>query len=743
LNFILNECEYSGLGLSKILPSWRLLCLFINQELFMNQFICLFKSLSVFAVIITAGLSTIAFSAGHEFPSSDSSSAEIVEYAADFFDRYRPNTALDMVRQLPGFQLNDGTENRGFAASVGNILINNRRLSAKQDLPSATLARIPASLVDRIQLVRGQTSGIDLQGQSVVANVFLRSDVPAGIRWEAYIEQNNIAPIKPAASISISDNWKGINFNTGIDVERNTSAYSGEEQQFDGNGVLLSQGLESSKEDGYQINGISLNASGFIGETLAHLNSKYSNFDSLYQRPSSSIVQLSGITRDGFIETDSSTKQFELGIDAERSILPALTGKLIFLLTNRNQELYSSRINSNSVSGQTLFRIADTETIEKERIARLEFDWVGMTDHNIQANLEAAYNVLDQSLLQTDDTGSGPLVVDIPGANSIVKEMRWDFLLQDTWTLGVFKLDYGMGMEVSSVSQAGDADQKRNFLFLKPQSTLSYSPSSKAQTRLSMLREVSQLNLLDFVSATVFEDNDLALGNPDIRPEKTLVAEVSHERRLGEISVIRLTAFHRWISDVLDLLPITEDFEAPGNIGDGRRWGLEFENTVPLEWLGLPGSRLNTKLRWQNSTVVDPVTGHNRILSGEGGQNAYRTLTNRNKNNKYFVSVDYRQDFEVARVAWGWTLAERASRPLYRVNELDIYREDVAMDAFIETTRWFNLKIRLDAQNITDDAQERVRTIYTGERDLSPVNMVLINNRRNGRRLVLSVIGSF
>ena len=41
--------------------------------------------------------------------------AEVVRYDAAFFSRYRPNTALDMVRQLPGFQLDDGAANRGFA----------------------------------------------------------------------------------------------------------------------------------------------------------------------------------------------------------------------------------------------------------------------------------------------------------------------------------------------------------------------------------------------------------------------------------------------------------------------------------------------------------------------------------------------------------------------------------------------------------------------------------------------------
>jgi hypothetical protein len=669
--------------------------------------------------------------------------AQVVEYDAEFFSRYRPNTALDMVRQLPGFTIDDGTDNRGFASSVGNILINDRRISAKQDLPSDTLARIPASQVERIQLVRGQLGGIDLQGQSVVANIFLRKEDNSAIRWETYLEHNNTAGIKPAGSISLSDTWKGIDFNTGVDIERNTSGYYGSEAVFDGTGTLISEGPESSTEDGYQLNGVSLNASSLLGETFTHLNTKYFGSESDYERPSSAILQSNGTIDDELIKENRIIRRFELGLDAEQKFYNELTGKFIFLLSNGKLESLTSRNNSNSVSGQTLLRIADTNTTEKERIARLEFDWLGLANHSLQANLEGAYNVLDRNLMQTDDRGAGPLPVNVPGANSRVKELRGDFLLLDTWSLGRFELDYGLGLELSSVTQTGDANQKRNFLFLKPQTTLSYSPSGDDQTRFHLIREVSQLNLTDFVSSTVFEDDDLALGNPDIKPEKTWVAEISHEKRFDKIGVIKLTAFHHWISDVLDLLPFTPDFEVPGNIGDGRRWGMEFESTAPLDWTGLSGAKLELTLRWQDSTVIDPVTGNNRVLSGEGGQNAYRTLTNRNKNNRYFVSVNFRQDFEAARVAWGWTVAERDQRSLFKVNEFDVFKEDIAVDAFIETTRWFGVKIRLDAQNISDDASERVRTRFRGERGLSPIDSSVANDRFNGRRLVLSLSGSF
>ncbi|MEE8511671.1 MAG: hypothetical protein V3S36_03450, partial [Acidiferrobacterales bacterium] len=130
---------------------------------------------------------------------------QVVEYRAEFFDRYQPLTALDMVRQLPGFQVNDGSGDRGFGSVVGNILINDRRPSAKQDTPSQILDRIPASIVKRIDLIRSRVRGIDLQGEPVVASIMLHDDVPAASRWELSVRKTvSVSAVTPFASISRS-----------------------------------------------------------------------------------------------------------------------------------------------------------------------------------------------------------------------------------------------------------------------------------------------------------------------------------------------------------------------------------------------------------------------------------------------------------------------------------------------------------------------------------------------------------
>ena len=670
---------------------------------------------------------------------------QVVDYPASFFDRYQPNTALEMVRQLPGFQLDDGDGSRGFASSAGNLLINGRRPSAKQDLPSATLARIPASQVERIELLRGQAQGIDLQGQSVLANVYLRTDIPATYRWELWALRNNAAPFKPGGSISMSDRWGEVDFNTGIDVERDTSGWKGTESRYDGNGVLLETGPSDSAERGYRINSLNLNAATWIGENFVQFNSRLTKNKTTYKRPATSVSQLPGNRiREVFVETTNENFEYELGADAERSLSDSLVGKLIVLYIDDDGNSDSSQVNTDSVLGQTLFRLAVTDTVRKEQITRLEFDWVGLEDHAVQLNLERAYNVLDRGLVQIDDRGLGPVQVDVPGANSRVEEVRWDLLLQDTWSLGNLTLDLGLGAEASTLSQTGDAELERDFTFLKPLAVLGYAPGQGNQTRFRIAREVSQLNLGDFVSAIVLEDDDVATGNPNIRPETTWTAELSHEQRFGREVVIKLTGFHHWITDVLDLLPLSSTVEAPGNIGDGRRWGLELESSFPLEWLGLRGAKIDLSALWQDSIVTDPVTGLDRRLSGDGGGTGYRLLETLNGNMEYHLRADFRQDFEDARVAWGWTVADRGDRPLYRVNELDVYNEGAAINIFVETTRWFGVKVRVLMENALSYRQNRERTLFVGERDLSAVDAIIIRDRRHDiGRVGLYLNGNF
>lgn len=664
----------------------------------------------------------------------------VVTYTGEFLQRYQPNTALDMVNRIPGFTLNNGGDKRGFGGAAGNVLINDRRPSAKQDLPSAILGRISADLVDRIELIRVKVRDIDLLGQTSVVNVVLKADAPATVRWESYVRFNLDLGTTPYGSISLADRWRDLDFNIGMDYRNTTYGDPGVIRRFDPNGTLIEIREDAHHASGYDIGGY-VNASTWLGKNFVQLNAKAMDLPRTLITTSMLLPQQPvAAPRQIIFNNTRNVRIFEVGADAERIISSNLLGKAIVLFSRNETDPSTSQQNFNSSGAQTRLQAEDEFTVRDELIARLEFDWAGFKDHAVQADLENANNTLENTLVFTDDTGAGPVVIDVPGGNTRVKESRWNLLVQDTWSLGKLDWNYGVGFERSTISQTGDATKERSFNYVKPRTVLTYSYTPSQQTRLRLEREVSQLDFLDFVTATVFEDDNTTLGNPELQPDRTWIAELSHELRFGDIGVIKLTAYHHWIDDVLDLLPLSATFETTGNIGDGTKKGVILTTTLPLERLGLAGARVDFKIRYQDASVTDPVTGLERTVS-VGGSYSGEVLFDDNAD--YASVIDYRQDFEAAQVSWGWGLAERSQRILFKADELDINDEKFEMRAFIETTRWLGLKIGLEGMNMLDNPQSRERIIYVAERGLSPVLVRELRKGDNGRMIIVRVSGSF
>jgi len=651
-----------------------------------------------------------------------------VEYPASFFDKYRPISALDMVERVPGFRAQEGGGARGFAGAAGNILIDGERPTSKGDTAAQILDRVPASLVERIDLIRGQTGDYDVRGQSVIANVILLEDPPMTVRWDVRIEQDiDTGDPEPNGSMSVSDQLGATSYTAGLEIGQFFFQNGAIEQLFDESAIVEDR-IEFERRKGHNITG-NLNTETRLDETVFRFNSEisYGKDDGL--EPSQRVPIDPTAPETTIVESDGEEEfSLEVGGDVKTPLDDALTGKAIVLFNYRDEEGFSARQALDATQRQTLFQIADTASQESESIARLEFDWQGLPDHTIELDLEGAFNTLESGLDLTVDRGEGPMPVPVPGSNTRVEELRGDFALSDSWQLDSFVLDSELAAETSTISQSGDVANKRTFNFIKPNFTLTHSPAQTRQTRLVFRRDVAQLDFNDFVSATNFGDNDLDLGNPDLSPESTWVLELSREQRFGEIGVVEVTGFFNWIEDVEDLVPVGERFEVVGNIGDGRRYGVELEATLPLDPLGLPGARLDLEGRWQDSEVTDPVTGRDRVLTGE---------------REFTADIDFREDFQRARVAWGWTLRLRAEQPDFGVDELDISDRGVDLEAFLETTRWLGVKIRATIQNILDREFIRDRQVFTGRRGSSPLAFRELRDRRRGRSLVFEISGTF
>src|SRR6202008_4662017 len=101
---------------------------------------------------------------------------DVTTYPVSFFADARPNTAMDMINRLPGFTLSSGAQVRGYAGAAGDVVIDGERPATKQDDLGVVLRRIPATQVERIDVIRGSAPGVDMQGQTVLANVIRKKN---------------------------------------------------------------------------------------------------------------------------------------------------------------------------------------------------------------------------------------------------------------------------------------------------------------------------------------------------------------------------------------------------------------------------------------------------------------------------------------------------------------------------------------------------------------------------------------
>jgi hypothetical protein len=105
--------------------------------------------------------------------------------------------------------------------------------------------------------------------------------------------------------------------------------------------------------------------------------------------------------------------------------------------------------------------------------------------------------------------------------------------------------------------------------------------------------------------------------------------------------------------------------------------------------------------------------------------------------------IDFRQDLEELRMAWGWDITIEADLPVFKLDELDVRDKDPYINLFAETTQFFGVKMRVDAKNVTNWTERRTRTRYADQRGLSPILFRQLQHRKDGIEVGFTISGSF
>lgn len=657
--------------------------------------------------------------------------AAVTPYAADFFTSYRPNTALDMVNRLPGFSIEEGDEVRGFAGTAGNVLIDGQRPASKSDSVESQLGRIPASQVERIEVIRGGAPGIDMQGRSLVANIIRRSADTTQhtliARLEHFSEDGRTLD-GLRYDLARKAGPRSLNLTVGRFIGYDDSTGVGRRTRTNAQGVVIRDETVGNEADGHTHQGqgdfktplwggkLTLNG------TLARNQFKpESHFDGTAGR-------LDVVDSDRGWET-------ELGVNYVRDFGAAWSAELIALNTTENAE-YRSRSEAYDRPGglpdnDTLFT---SDSDSGERIGRAVIKHKRTPALSFEFGGEIAFNFLE---------GSTALIVDgrdqsLPFSDVRVEEDRNEIFALANWKpIEALTLEGGARYETSTIRQIGEGARERSFEYLKPRFLATWLPMQGTTVRFRAERVLGQLDFGDFVSTANLTTGVVASGNPDLEPNKTWVYEAAIEKRFWKTGAVTLALRYEDITDVIDRIPVTtrnettgvlETFEAPGNIGDGTNDTVELDVTLPLERLGLWTAEFKIDALWRRSEVVDPTTGEERRISGQRPD---------------VLEFSYRQEIPDRKLTLTGVWFDGWSETYYNFNQVSRFNLGHYAEVGAEYKPRPSTAILLSLSNIGRFNFDRSREVYTGRRDVSPLDYFEERTNRSQWRAILRLRQSF
>lgn len=646
-------------------------------------------------------------------------------YTREDFTRFAPKTALDMLGQVPGFIIQQSDEERrGLGQATGNVLINGERFSGKSNDVVTELGRISATNVVRIDIVDGATLDVPgLSGQ--VANIVTKSTGLTGnFAWHPQIRSVRTPARLTNGEASVSGEVGSIDYTLSFKNDSFVNGNAGPEIVFREDGSIIDRRDERLDIIGEQpkISG-SLKHESTSG-AIANLNGAYQ----IYHFTGDEISLRSGEgqpDRDRRFHDQEREWNYELGGDYEFGLGGGrlkMIGLRRFEHSPYEQQVIESYADGSPRTGSRFEQVAD----EAESILRGEYRWKGSGDWQVAA--EGAYNVLDIDSTLSRLDGSGAFVpVPLPNAMATVDEKRGEMSVSYGRPLGsALTLQISLGGEYSKLSQTGEAGLTRSFYRPKGFVSLAWKASPRLDISGKIEREVGQLNFYDFVASTNVGQGTGNAGNPELVPQQSWNFETEATRNLGAWGTTTARFYGRLIEDIVDVIPIGETGQAPGNLDHATLLGINWTSTFNFDPLGWKGAKLDLEMQFQHSDIEDQLTG------------AHRPISN---NMKRYIEASFRHDIPATDWAYGAGYEEFEQTFGYRLDERRRpFNSPGSLGIYVENKDVMGLTIRGSVDNLLGTNETFTRTIYDGRRT-NPILFTEYSDRDYGAIFTLSISG--
>lgn len=551
---------------------------------------------------------------------------QTLEYGQDYFQRFEPLTAGDALKRVPSVTFlsdvieSDGARLRGLDPGYTQILINGEKVPGSNADRSFFMDRIPAELIDRVEIVRSSSARRSGDALAGTLNIVLRDGyeldggyVRAGaLRFDDGEFKESLGGVYGGevgpGRIILGANLQG-RYNPKIkkslrygdspenDPDFVTNEFDNREDQTDTrDGTDYSFNAEYSIDEAdyeFEIGGFYVYTDRLESERsfeyddpaavtgplpTGNLLSDNSNVNGIEQ---TNYSLRSRYERDwslgkttvkvGFAKFDDDQTEYEEEIDFDVDYgdgeVPVLEG-----------ESFTTKIVDEETSAQIdhEFDISDT--------ARLGFGVFYQTKER-STDIQSAEDELDLDALAGYDqfsdrpedfglsyTGFSP----IDGGLGTLEEDRLDAFVVLDGEVGRLSWETGVRYETTDVTINDQTvapslqNLSTDYAFFLPSAHLKFDLTPADRLSASVARTVRRPNF-NFVSPTLLEgeygDNDF-IGNPELEPESAYGLDLGYERRIGKTGVFGVNVFYRDVSDLIEVantgLPSDEycgDFE--------------------------------------------------------------------------------------------------------------------------------------------------------------------------------------
>jgi len=671
--------------------------------------------------------------------------APTLSYDLEYFQRFEPLTVGDMLKRVPSVAFvsdvleYDGARLRGLDPGYTQILINGKKVPGAGDDRSFFVDRIPAELVERIEIVRSPSANRSGDAMAGALNIVLRDAYEFDGKYvRAGALRFDDGEVKGTYGAVASGEVGGGRLLGGVNVQGRYNPKRKQSVRFEApGGDFVDREDQTDVRDGTDY---SANASYTreIGAGTLSLDGLYVVTDRTQTENSIEYNDPASTSRDHLLSVNQQI------VDIDQKNL-ALSGDYKFDMAGGRTaiDLGYSRFEDSSFDTEQEAGYDDEDlppsfdALEGTRILTdtddTEFTFT-LSHKRELAGAEMEFGVdyadkardaaLRTSEVDTDEEGAPlPPYADFERATSTIDERRIDPYLMFSGRHAVFEWEAGLRYETTDVEVDADGmKQSNDYSMLLPSAHFRWNVGEDDRINLSLGRTVRRPNFNFVLPLTLEEeygDNDF-VGNPKLDPETAWGIDLGFERRLGKQGIIGVNLFYR---DVRDLIEITntgapsatavgdfedevEEFldENPGatpaspdypqfepdsfvytasNVGDGSVYGVEFDFSTPLTALGLPNTGVFVNYSWLDSSVDD-----------EFGERRFNGQTD------YVYNIGFIQDLPSVGMAFGASYRRQGdafSRLLAEEVETS-YGAD--LEVFVEKRFGDSFSIRLTGSNL-------------------------------------------